>query len=47
MEAGAKIWVDPYIEFDHAGVRGMLVQALTDKADLALKPSTNLISDAV
>lgn len=30
-EAGIDIWVDPMIEFDHCGVRGMLAQCLTDK----------------
>ena len=32
-EAGIKIWVDPLIEFDHAGVRGMLAYVLTDKKE--------------
>jgi len=30
-EAGFEILVDPLIEFDHAGTRGALIQALTDK----------------
>jgi len=30
-EAGVDIWVDPLIQFDHAGTRGMLIEALTDK----------------
>ena len=30
-ECGVDIWCDPLIEFDHAGTRGMLVNALTDK----------------
>lgn len=30
-EAGFEIWVDPLIEFDHAGTRGALIQALTNK----------------
>lgn len=30
-EAGVDIWVDPFIEFDHAGTRGMLTSVLTDK----------------
>lgn len=34
-EAGVEIWVDPLIEFDHAGVRGMLIQALTEKKEEA------------
>jgi hypothetical protein len=29
-EAGFEILVDPYIEFDHAGVRGAFIQALTN-----------------
>lgn len=28
-EAGVDIWVDPTIEFDHAGIRGALLQVLT------------------
>jgi hypothetical protein len=30
-EAGIDIWIDPFIEFDHAGTRGMLTSVLTDK----------------
>lgn len=30
-EAGFEIWTDPLIEFDHAGVRGMLAQVLTNE----------------
>lgn len=30
-EAGVDIWVDPLIEFDHAGQRGMLMSVLSDK----------------
>jgi hypothetical protein len=30
-EAGFDIWVDPLIEFDHAGVRGMLLNVLSNK----------------
>lgn len=30
-EAGLEIWVDPLIQFDHAGVRGALIEVLTDK----------------
>jgi hypothetical protein len=30
-ECGFKIYVDPLIEFDHAGIRGILLNALTDK----------------
>ena len=30
-EAGVDIWVDPLIQFDHAGTVGMLSQALTQK----------------
>lgn len=32
-EAGFDIWVDPLIEFDHAGTRGALIQALTNKKE--------------
>lgn len=32
-EAGFDIWVDPLIEFDHAGTRGAFIQALTDKKE--------------
>ena len=32
-EAGFDIWVDPFIEFDHCGVRGVLTQVLTDKKE--------------
>ena len=30
-EAGVDIWVDPTIQFNHGGVVGMLMQALSDK----------------
>lgn len=36
-QAGFDIWVDPLIEFDHAGVRGALIQALTDDKSKAMK----------
>lgn len=36
-EAGFDIWVDPTIEFDHAGVKGTLLQSLTDKKEEAFK----------
>jgi len=32
-EAGFEIFVDPLIEFDHAGVRGCFMQILTDKKE--------------
>lgn len=32
-EAGFDIWVDPLIQFDHAGIRGCLMQVLTDKPE--------------
>lgn len=32
-EAGFDIWVDPLIEFDHAGTRGSMLQVLTDKKE--------------
>lgn len=30
-EIGVDIWVDPFIEFNHAGVCGALIETLTDK----------------
>lgn len=30
-EAGFDIWVDPLVQFDHAGTRGMLAEMLTEK----------------
>lgn len=30
-QAGFKIWVDPMVELDHAGVKGRFAQILTDK----------------
>jgi hypothetical protein len=36
-EAGIRIWVDPLIQFDHNGVVGMLVEALTDDPNKCLK----------
>lgn len=32
-EAGAEIWVDPLIQFDHAGTVGMLIQILSQSPD--------------
>jgi hypothetical protein len=32
-DSGFDIWVDPFIMFDHAGVKGALIQALTDKKE--------------
>jgi hypothetical protein len=32
-EAGIDIWVDPTIQFDHAGVKGSLMNVLTDKKE--------------
>lgn len=32
-EAGIDIWVDPLIQFDHAGLRGMLLEALSEKKE--------------
>jgi hypothetical protein len=34
-EAGVDIWVDPLIQFDHAGTIGMLMQALTPNREEA------------
>lgn len=36
-EAGFDIWVDPLLEFDHAGTRGALIQCLTQDKELAEK----------
>lgn len=37
-EAGVDIWVDPYIQFDHAGTVGMLLDALTpNRSEAQLK----------
>jgi len=38
-EAGIEIWVDPFIQFDHDGVIGMLTEALTDDPTKCLKVS--------
>jgi hypothetical protein len=35
--SGFDIWVDPVIEFDHFGVRGMFASILTDKKELSNK----------
>ena len=35
-EAGVRIWVDPMIEFDHFGTKGMLMQVLTDDKSKAV-----------
>lgn len=32
-EAGVDIWVDPLIQFNHAGTVGMLIQSLTDNKE--------------
>jgi len=34
-QSGLKIWVDPTIEFDHAGVKGHLLLCLTDKKEVS------------
>lgn len=34
-EAGVEIWVDPLIQFDHAGTVGMLIESLTPSRELA------------
>lgn len=38
-EAGFDIWVDPFIEFDHAGRRGMLANVLTNNPAEATPPT--------
>lgn len=37
-EAGVDIWVDPLIQFDHAGTLGMLIECLTQDKDKAFPP---------
>lgn len=36
-QAGFDIWVDPMIEFDHHGVRGMFAQVLTNNKEDSIK----------
>jgi hypothetical protein len=36
-EAGVDIWVDPMIEFNHAGIEGRLFDALTTNPEEAAK----------
>lgn len=36
-EAGVDIWIDPVIEFDHAGIRGRLIDVLTTNPEEAAK----------
>jgi hypothetical protein len=45
-EAGFEIWIDPLIEFDHAGTRGSFIQALTSEQpkETCSTNSTNLSS---
>lgn len=40
-EAGVDIWVDPLIPFDHAGVKGRLIDALSEKPDEFVAVSLN------
>ena len=40
-QAGVDIWVDPMIEFDHAGMRGMLANVLTNNREQAEKRISN------
>jgi hypothetical protein len=35
-EAGVDIWVDPLVQFDHAGTVGMLIEVLTPKQEESL-----------
>jgi hypothetical protein len=42
-EASVQIWADPLIEFDHDGMRGCLMQALTQNRDDRLVPPESLI----
>lgn len=41
-EAGLEIWVDPLIEFNHAGVVGSLIQSLTTDKNLAQQNNGNI-----
>ena len=40
-EAGIEIWVDPLIQFDHAGTLGMLIQALSQDPNKQVPVMTN------
>lgn len=44
-EAGIDIWVDPLIQFDHAGTIGMLVECLTKNKEDALKPEVGSLPE--
>ena len=39
-EAGVDLWVNPLIQFDHAGTRGVLMEALTEKKQEAQNEAT-------
>lgn len=46
-DAGFDIWVDPLIEFDHAGTKGALIQCLTqDKSKAGINVNNNQIQHA-
>ena len=36
-EAGVDIWVDPLIQFDHAGIKGALIESLTTDPNKAMR----------
>jgi hypothetical protein len=41
-EAGVDLWVNPLIQFDHAGTKGALIEALTEKKEEAKKEPANV-----
>jgi hypothetical protein len=44
-EAGIDIWVDPLIQFDHAGIIGMLIDALTLQQEPVQNKTDNNVTD--
>lgn len=42
-EAGVDIWVDPIIPFDHAGIKGRLIDALSAKPDEFVHPESIMV----
>jgi hypothetical protein len=46
-EAGVDIWVDPLIQFDHAGTVGMLIQALSQDPNKQISIITEKKSDYI
>jgi len=43
-EAGVEIWVDPLIQFNHAGTIGMLMECLTTDPEKAAKPTLSQVA---